>query len=320
MSTAGAEPTNPYGVGVSVWLTSGERGTLFPLFGDAHVHLGLSEPTELPAHGIGRVMDLGWETSQLTAWSTSIPGLEVSFAGNFLAAVGGYPSGRAWAPAEATVFVSNESEVPHAIAAQVAVGASAIKITLNSTAGPVHSDATLAALVAAAHRVELPPVIHAEGLGQSERALRSGAVVLAHAPFSEVLPDELITRAAQENIGWMSTLDIHGYGDYTADFEVARENLRRFNAAGGTVFYGTDLGNGPLPMGINSREIAALESSGLTAQQIVSSLTSWWDQVPSSSLPTRVSFISDISDSTCANFSTWLASARIVETTEVESS
>jgi imidazolonepropionase-like amidohydrolase len=264
-------------------------------------------------------MDLGWDTSQLTVWTTGIPGLDVSFAGNFLAAVGGYPSDREWAPAGATVFLSKESEATHAVAAQVASGASAIKITLNSTAGRVHSDATLAALVAAAREVELPPVIHAEGLGQAERAIHLGEVVLAHTPFSEVLSDALITRAAQTNIGWMSTLDIHGYGNYTADFEVACENLRRFNAAGGTVFYGTDLGNGPLPMGINSREIAALESCDLTAQQIVSSLTSWWEQVPSRSVPTRSSFISDISDNACENFSSWLVSARIVENTEVES-
>lgn len=311
MSTASQKPGNPYGVGVSVRLASGERGTLFPLFGDAHVHLGLIEPALLPAGGIGRVVDLGWSTPELQNWATSIPGLEVSYAGNFLAAEGGYPSDRSWAPSDATVFVEDASV---AVASQVASGSSAIKITLNAVAGPVHCDETLAELVAAAEAASLPAVIHAEGAGQAERAIRSGKVVLAHTPFSEVLSDELISYAAQHNLGWMSTLDIHGYGDHTADFEIAVENLRRLVDAGGTVFYGTDLGNGPLPLGINARELAALELSGMSQEQIVLSLSSWWG----TSAVSRSSFISEMSDNTCADFSTWLASARIVENTEVE--
>lgn len=312
MSTAPHKPGNPYGVGVSLRLASGERGTLFPLFGDAHVHLGLIEPALLPAGGIGRVLDLGWSTPQIKNWSTSIPGLDVDYAGNFLAAKGGYPSDRSWAPVGATVFVDNASAK---VAEQVAAGSSAIKITLNADAGPVHSDEVLAELVAAAEGAGLPAVIHAEGAGQAERAIRAGKVVLAHTPFSEVLTDDLIAHAAQHNLGWMSTLDIHGYGDHTADFEIAVENLRRFVAVGGTVFYGTDLGNGPLPLGINARELAALELSGMNHEQIALSLYSWWGITPVS----RSSFISEMSDNTCSDFSTWLASARIVENTEVES-
>ncbi|BDU11490.1 hypothetical protein AINA4_14110 [Aurantimicrobium sp. INA4] len=312
MSSASQKPGNPYGVGVSVRLASGERGTLFPLFGDAHVHLGLIEPELLLPGGIGRVLDLGWSTPELQIWAHTIPGLDVDFAGNFLAAEGGYPSDRSWAPAGATVFVENARD---AVAEQVASGSSAIKITLNTDAGPVHTDEVLAELVAAAEDAGLPAVIHAEGHGQAERALRAGKVVLAHTPFSEVLTDDLIVHAAQNNLGWMSTLDIHGYGDHTPAFDVVLENLRRFVAAGGTVFYGTDLGNGALPLGINARELAALELSGMSHEQIVHSLSSWWRSTPVS----RSSFISEMSDNTCADFSTWLCSARIVENTEVES-
>ena len=59
-------------------------------------------------------------------------------------------------------------------------------------------------------------------------------------------------------MAWMSTLDIHGYGEGGAAFEIAADNLARFSARGGTVLYGTDLGNGPLPAGLNGRELAAL--------------------------------------------------------------
>jgi len=84
------------------------------------------------------------------------------------------------------------------------------------------------------------------------------------------------------------------------------------------VFYGTDLGNGPLPLGINVRELTALQAGGMTPLQISESLTSWWEIKNELTSPTRVSFISEISDGSSADFCTWLATARIVETTEVE--
>jgi hypothetical protein len=300
-------------------MNTGERGTVLPMFGDAHVHLGLIDPTLLPSGGIGRVVDLGWTLPELTMWADgSVPGLEVEYAGNFLAAPGGYPSDRSWAPADATVFVENPES---AIADQVSAGVNLVKITLNADAGPVHSNEALSQLVNSALEKGLLPAVHAEGSGQAERAIRSGYVLLAHTPFSEVLTDELIEYAANNNRGWMSTLDIHGYGDYGHDFDVACANLTRFISAGGKVFYGTDLGNGPLPVGINARELRALQACGLDNDAILDSLTQWWDDypVPIPSEPeARVSFISEMSDNTCADFSTWLASARIVETTEVE--
>ena len=151
-----------------------------------------------------------------------------------------------------------------------------------------------------------------------ERAISAGSVVLAHTPFTEILSDELISYAAATNVGWMSTLDIHGYGTYSDAFDIACANLRRFIAAGGTVFYSTDLGNGPLPLGINVRELTALQACGMTPLQISESLTSWWETKNDLTSPTRVSFISEISDGSSADFCTWLATARIVETTEVE--
>jgi imidazolonepropionase-like amidohydrolase len=258
------------------------------------------------------VLDLGWTIPEQQSWASgSIPDLQVMYAGNFLAANGGYPSDRSWAPAGSTVFVSDpDSDV----AAQVTAGASAIKITLNAEAGPVHSDEVLAAVVNAAHNLGRIPVIHAEGTDQAERAIAQGAVVLAHTPFTQILSDDVIEFAARNNVAWMSTLDIHGYGDYGPDFEVATQNLRRFIAAGGRVFYGTDLGNGPLPVGVNSREVDALLSCGMTAQDVLTAMTTWWDVFAQEiSSPHHATFISEQANDDTQSLGHWLAHGRIVE-------
>lgn len=302
----------PFGVGVLGEHESGERGTLLPLLGDSHVHLGLSTPGQLPRGGIGRVLDLGWTIPEQHSWASgSIEDLQVMFAGNFLAADGGYPSDRSWAPAGSTVFVT-DPEVD--VAVQVAAGASAIKITLNSEAGPVHSDEVLAGLVNAAHNCGRIPVIHAEGTDQAERAIANGAVVLAHTPFTQILSDEVIEFAARNNVAWMSTLDIHGYGDYGPDFEVATQNLSRYLGEGGRVFYGTDLGNGPLPVGVNPREVDALLSCGMTAQEVITAMTSWWDVfAQESSSPHHATFIPERANDDAQSLGQWLARGRIVE-------
>ena len=71
----------------------------------------------------------------------------------------------------------------------------------------------------------------------------------------------------------MSTLDIHSYGSNTPELTVALDNLRRFLLAGGTVTYGTDLGNGPIPAGIHTGEIAHLFRAGLSPEGILRALT-----------------------------------------------
>ena len=314
------EGTNPYGVGGRAQLTTGEWGTVLPLLGDAHVHLGLFDGSELRSGGIGRVLDLGWSTPELRNIVAELPGLDIEWAGNFLAAEGGYPSDRSWAPPRATLFVEDVSE---AISAQVSAGASAIKITLNSDAGPVHSDEVLHSLITEALRAGLLPIIHAEGAGQAVRAITAGpAVTLAHTPFTELLSDDLISYAAKNNYGWMSTLDIHGYGEVTEAFSIASTNLSKFIEAGGTVFYGTDLGNGPLPEGINVRELRALSRCGLGREELLDSMTEWWDRrrpVPNGGVVEEPrSFISEISDNSCEDFASWLATARIVEHNTLE--
>lgn len=242
-----------------------------PAFCDSHVHLGLVDPSELAAAGIGRVLDLGWDPAVVATWRDAHPGLAIDTAGPLLAAPGGYPATAGWAPPAATREVADAEAAAVAITDLVAAGSRVAKITLNAEAGPVWGDDLLAAVVARAHDAGLPVVAHAQGAGQPERALDAGVDALAHTPWTHDLDDEALRRMAGRLV-WISTLDIHGWGSYGDDFARAVHNLERFVAFGGTVHYGTDLGNGSLPVGLNRRELEALSGVGLGIRELVASL------------------------------------------------
>lgn len=241
-----------------------------PVLVDHHVHLGLIDPTSLREQGIAAVVDLGW-SPVIRELAAAAP-VAVTYAGCFLTAPGGYPSDREWAPPGSTAPVHSPAHAREAVEAQLAGGASVVKVVLNSDAGPTLDQATVAAVVEAA---PVPVVAHVEGSGQAARAIAAGVDVLAHTPWTELLPDDLVAEAATR-MAWISTLDIHGYGTRTPEQEVAVANLRRFHEAGGRVLYGTDLGNGPLPVGVNDREVALLREAGLAEADVRAAMTDPW--------------------------------------------
>jgi hypothetical protein len=248
-------------------------GTLFSPFTDSHVHLGLVEPEQLVRGGIGRVLDLGWSPDVAALWPergrVDAGWPEVQVAGGLLCPPGGYPSRAGWAPDDASVVVADAADAERAVVRMRDLGASVVKLTLNSDVGPVLDDDVLRAIAVAADRVGLLTVAHVQGSGQVRRALDAGLLRFAHAPFSELLPDDLLDRAADGT--WISTLDIHR-GDEAQ--EVAIANLRGFRERGGHVLYGTDLGNGDLPVGVNERELRALQRVGLGREALLAALGS----------------------------------------------
>src|SRR5690606_5948164 len=76
---------------------TGEHGIARPPLHNHHVHTHLVDVADMPAGGIAAVVDLGGDPVVLARQSArALPRL--AYAGAFLTAPGGYPSGRVWAP------------------------------------------------------------------------------------------------------------------------------------------------------------------------------------------------------------------------------
>ncbi len=291
-------------------------GTILPGFCDSHVHLGLVDPTELAPHGIARVLDLGWDPDVARHWPEMADsgGVACEIAGAILTAPGGYPSVAGWAPAGTAREIATSEEAELAIADIRSIGGRVAKIALNSAVGPVWPDDLLERIVSIAHRSGLPVVAHAQGLGQAGSALAAGVDALAHTPWTERLDDDLVRRMAGR-MSWISTVDIHGWGSYGNDFDRAIGNLERFAAAGGRVHYGTDLGNGPLPTGLNRRELDALCAVLPSRDAVIESLTG---MLPGPAQPHTRSFIPGPAYGESADIVDWLCSSVVMPVAQLE--
>jgi hypothetical protein len=295
-------------------------GALLAGLVDHHVHLGLVDARELFRNGVSQAHDMGWigEVAELwneqSAQDPSMP--DVLVAGGFITCVGGYPSTSSWAPRAAAVEVATRAQAVEAVEAQAKRGAAYIKVMLNSDAGPVLDDELLTCLVDEAHLRDLPVFAHVQGSGQAERAFDAGADALAHAPFSERVDDELLHRMCSGRMIWVSTLDMHGWGKPTVEHRTAVDNVRRFVRDGGRVLYGTDLGNGPLPVGVNERELLALADAGLDADALMKTIVA--EPLPlrapdgraTFALGPRLTWVPGRAPATADDTARWLASAR----------
>ncbi|WP_426323158.1 hypothetical protein [Microbacterium sp. E-13] len=298
---------------------TGEHGVSLPPFTDHHVHLHLIDETQLATGGIAGVVDLGGDPVALARRENHrIP--RVAYAGAFLTAPGGYPVGRPWAPPQITREILDPSTHPGvpggaatAVDEQASCGASVIKASLNETAGPVLDGATLGAIVTVARERGLPVVAHAEGDGMPQLALDAGVDVLAHTPFTEFVGRAFTAHAVKAGQIWISTLAIHRDDPQAAEF--ARVNLAGFAAAGGRVLYGTDLGNGDQPVGVNPDEVAALDGAGVRGAALIAALTDPW---PTADAPSGVStFVPGPPPTRLDEVAEWLRGATVVPSEEL---
>ncbi|WP_433295825.1 amidohydrolase family protein [Actinoplanes sp. CA-030573] len=254
----------------------------------------------------------GEDTARVRQFSWAVP--SIRYAGPFLIAPGGYPSDRSWAAPGSWRAIDSAAEGADAVREAHAGGATLIKMTAHA-GGPLLSLPTMTAVAGAAHDLGLPVVVHAEGPGAVVMAYEAGADFLAHTPWTESLDGGLV-RSCAERMRWISTLDIHGWGTPTPEQATAVGNLRRFLEYGGSVRYGTDLGNGPLIPGVNAREIRALQSAGLNPAEILAAMTGIEPTTPGDNSTTTaadVCWIPGGLDLDPARFADVLATARVLD-------
>lgn len=252
-------------------------GFLMAAGADRHVHIELADPASVLLRGVTAVRDLAWPPERIFALAdaselTTFNGPLIRAAGPMLTGQGGYPTRDGWAPPGTGLEVDSPESAIAAVRDLAGRGAEAIKVSLNAEAGPTPSDAALEAICEAGHQAGLPVTVHAQGAGQVERALGAGADELAHTPWTHRLSDDVVTAVARR-MRIVSTLDIHSFGRDTTQVRTALDNLRRVHQAGGTVVYGTDLGNGPIPPGIHTRELLLLSEAGLEYEEVLEALT-----------------------------------------------
>jgi imidazolonepropionase-like amidohydrolase len=275
------------------WLTPGVI--------DTHVHLGLagrsgpvfsalqgrsgpvlsalqgrSGPGLIVRRGVTAVRDLGWPPERLgplvaEAWSV---GLLVHVVGPILTAPGGYPTRAAWAPAGTAREIGSVDQAVRAVDAVMAGGACAAKVGLDDRSGPLLDVRTLGALVERAAEWGRPVTAHVGSADALELALDAGVAELAHVPFSpSPVPDHLVHRAVEAGVRLVPTLHCRD-ADPCGPRVAASGFLRRWVAAGGSVVYGTDLGNACTQPGVDGRELALLSAAGMAPGSVVVAATS----------------------------------------------
>jgi imidazolonepropionase-like amidohydrolase len=240
------------------------------------VHIAMSDAGAVLLGGVTAVRDMAWPPDEIfpladASEGPSFNGPLIRAAGPMLTAPAGYPTRSEWAPPGTGLEVRGTAEAAAAVERLADRGAGHVKVSLNAEAGPTPTDEELVAIVDAAHARDLPVAAHVQGPGQAERALGAGLDEIAHCPWTERVPDDVIEGMAR-SMRIVSTLDIHSFGVDTPELRRAQDNLWRFVSAGGRVLYGTDLGNGPVPPGIDIREILMLFDTGLGADAILEAM------------------------------------------------
>jgi imidazolonepropionase-like amidohydrolase len=249
--------------------------TLIPGFIDAHVHIGFYNPSDVLRGGVTTARDLAWPPERIhvlarSSASVDFDGPTVIAAGPMLTAPGGYPSRAEWAPRGTARVVASPEHAKQAVVQTADEGACVIKVALNPPVGPTLDLVTLRAIVDAAHERGLKVTAHVHGMEELTKALDAEIDELAHMLMgTERIPERTIERMVAQGMVVVPTLSIR----FGTDRRVAIDNLGRFVAAGGSIVYGTDLGNaGPRP-GIDPREVRALGKAGLSGKEIVASAT-----------------------------------------------
>ena len=275
--------TDPAGAEV----IDGAGGVLLPGLIDAHVHLdGPGALAELAGYGVTTVLDMASvpeETAALAAGerggtpgqadfrSAGIPAIAPGSLHSHFPGIG--QRGLVTGPDDARRFVAD----------RVAVGSDYIKIVVGSPFAD-HDQATVDALVAAAHEHGKLVVAHASAVAAVAKAQQAGADILTHAPLDQPLGADLVARAAAAGQVIVPTLTmmeriVEQLAPPGTAYANARASVAALYQAGVPILAGTDANATPgsparVPHGASlHRELELLVQAGLPAADVLRAAT-----------------------------------------------
>lgn len=240
--------------------------TILPGFIDLHVH---TREKVLVKAGVTTVRDLGSEIDLLATVKDSQP-LRVLAAGPIVTAPGGYPI-PVFGP-DIALEVRGKARARAAVRELDRRGAALIKIALEPGNGwPMLTTDEVRAIVAEAHAHELNVTAHVTGPRGAAAALAGGVDELAHMPCA--VGDDVVRGLVARKVGVVATLHVLTLSFRGALCANPVADARRFAAAGGELFYGSDAGNPGIPFGIDVTELRMLRRAGLAPAEVLAAAT-----------------------------------------------
>jgi len=270
--------TDPAGAHV----IDGAGGVLLPGLIDAHVHLdGPARLAALTSYGVTTALDMAsvpeqtgalrGQTGQADIRSAGIPAIAPGSLHSRIPGVG--ERGLITGPDEASRFVAD----------RVAERSDFIKIVVGSPFAD-HDQATLDALVAAAHEQGKLVVAHASSAASVAKAQAAGADILTHAPLEQALGPAAAAQAAAAGRVVVPTLTmmeaiVANAAPPGADYANARASVAVLHKAGVPILAGTDANDSAgtparVPHGESlHRELELLADAGLSALEVLLAAT-----------------------------------------------
>ncbi|MFD5826147.1 amidohydrolase family protein [Lentzea sp. NPDC060358] len=283
-------------------------GTVLPGLVDTHVHLVPGALEQSLAFGVTTVLDMFSKPDVVAAARRRAAGddvADVRSSGIGATAPGGHPS-LVYAPIPT---LTSAAEAGGFVADRVAEGADHLKV-VSGVGGqwPALDDATVTALVTAAHARGLLVVGHVSSVAGVEQVVAAGVGVVAHVPVDAPLGDALIARIAAAGIAvgptlatventlgepggaavaadprlagvlgdtWVRRLseDVPQFGG--PPYARAEDTVRRLAEAGVTLLAGTDAPNPGTVFGASlHRELELLVRCGLRPARALAAATS----------------------------------------------
>ena len=312
IAAVGAGPEPPAGAEV----VDGSGKTLLPGLIDAHVHVFTREALEqAPVFGVTTLLDMFTDVSfaqamrEEQAAGGATGRADLFSAGTLATAPGGH--GTQFGLSIPTLTGPDEADAW--VEARAAEGSDWIKAVLEDGSAfglgyPTLSEATLEAVVTAAHARDLLVVTHVSTLDDAKEAIRAGTDGLAHS-FVDREPDEAVLELAVENdvfviatlavyetIGgepkgevlaenprlepYLSAFDLQNLESAFppsggASFAAAQAFVRALHARGVPILAGTDAANPGTTYGASlHRELALLTAAGLSPRDALAAATS----------------------------------------------